>query len=84
MGILSWIVVGLIAGILAKWIMPGDQNAGFFVTMLLGIVGALLGGFIMGLLGGPGINEFSLQTLLIATIGALLVLFLYGVMRKRA
>lgn len=84
MGILSWIIVGLIAGALAKWIMPGNQNAGFFITMLLGIVGAVLGGFIMSLLGGTGVTGFNLQTLLVATLGALLVLFLYGVIRKRA
>lgn len=84
MGILSWIVVGLIAGILAKWIMPGDQNAGFFLTTILGIAGALVGGFIMSLIGGTGVTGFNLQTLLVATLGALLVLFLHSVIRKKA
>ncbi len=84
MGILSWIVVGLIAGLLAKWIFPGDQKAGFFVTTALGIVGALLGGFVMSLIGGIGVTGFNLQTLLVATFGALLVLFIYGLVRKRA
>ncbi|MDZ4178761.1 MAG: GlsB/YeaQ/YmgE family stress response membrane protein [Coriobacteriia bacterium] len=85
MGILSWIVVGLIAGLLAKWIFPGDQNAGFILTTVLGIVGALVGGFIMSLIGGTGVTGFNLQTLLVATVGALLVLFIYGmVVRKRA
>lgn len=83
MGILSWIVVGLIAGALAKWIMPGNQNAGCFVTMLLGIVGGLLGGYVMSLIGGTGVTGFNLQTLLVATVGALLVLFVYGLVKKK-
>jgi uncharacterized membrane protein YeaQ/YmgE (transglycosylase-associated protein family) len=83
MGILSWIVVGLIAGMLAKWIMPGTQKAGLILTMALGIVGGLLGGFIMSLIGGTGVTGFNLQTLLVATFGALLVLFIYGFVGKR-
>lgn len=82
MGILSWILVGLVAGMLAKWIMPGDQKAGFFVTMALGIVGGLVGGFVMSLINGEGVSGFNLQTLLVATLGALIVLFVYGLTRK--
>ena len=52
MGILSWIVVGLIAGALAKWIMPGRDPGGIIVTMLIGIVGAVIGGFLVGLVVG--------------------------------
>ena len=51
MGILSWIIFGLIAGILAKWIMPGKDGGGFFMTILLGIVGAVVGGWISTLFG---------------------------------
>ena len=50
MGILSWIIFGLIAGILAKWIMPGKDGGGFIVTVILGIVGAVVGGLVMGVL----------------------------------
>lgn len=82
MGIFSWIIVGLIAGVLAKWIMPGDQKAGFFVTMALGIVGGLLGGFVMSLITGEGVTGFNLTTLLVATAGALVVLVAYGFLRK--
>ena len=82
MGIFSWIVIGLLAGILAKWIMPGNQNAGFFVTTALGIAGGLLGGFVMSLLGGGGMDEFSLTNLLVATLGALVVLFAYSLLKK--
>lgn len=83
MGILSWIVVGLIAGALAKWIMPGAQNVGIFMTMVLGIVGGVVGGFIMSLIGKTGVTGFNLPTLLVATLGALVVLFLYGLLRKK-
>ncbi|MHB1135995.1 MAG: GlsB/YeaQ/YmgE family stress response membrane protein [Coriobacteriia bacterium] len=82
MGILSWILVGLVAGMLAKWIMPGDQKAGFFVTMALGIVGGLVGGYVMSLITGEGVTGFNLQTLLVATVGALLVLLVYSLVRK--
>ena len=82
MGILSWIFVGIVAGLLAKWIMPGDQKAGFLLTMALGILGALLGGGIMSLIGKEAITGFNLTTLLVATLGALLVLVIYGFVRK--
>ncbi len=82
MGWISWIVVGLIAGMLAKWIMPGDQKAGFFVTAALGIVGGLLGGGIMSLIGKQSMTGFNLTSLLVATAGAILVLVIYGVARK--
>ena len=82
MGWISWIVVGLIAGVLAKWIMPGDQKAGFFVTAALGIVGGLLGGGIMSLIGKQSMTGFNLTSLLVATAGAILVLVIYGVARK--
>ena len=82
MGWISWIVVGLIAGVLAKWIMPGDQKAGFFVTAALGIVGGLLGGGIMSLIGKQSMTGFNLTSLLVATAGAVLVLVIYGVVRK--
>lgn len=51
MGILSWIIFGLIAGILAKWIMPGKDGGGFIVTVILGIIGAVVGGWISTLFG---------------------------------
>ena len=84
MGIFSWIIVGLIAGMLAKWIMPGDQKAGFFVTMALGIVGGLVGGFVMSLITGESLTGFNLTSLLVATAGAVLVLVAYGFLRKGA
>lgn len=82
MGIFSWIVVGLIAGLLAKWIMPGDQKAGFFVTTALGIVGGLVGGAVMSLIGKETMTDFNLTSLLVATFGAILVIVVYGFVRK--
>ena len=81
MGILAWIVLGLIAGALAKFIMPGRQGGGCILTIVLGVVGALLGGFIgTRLLGFGEITGFDLRSMAIAVGGALLVLIVYGLL----
>ena len=77
MGIISWIALGLIVGILAKWIMPGKDPGGAIVTMLIGIAGALLGGYISSYLGYGTVTGFDLRSLGIAIGGALLLLFGY-------
>ena len=77
MGILSWIVMGFLVGALAKWIMPGPDPGGCIVTTLIGIAGAFVGGFLGSLLGLGPVNSFSIGNILIATGGALLLLFLY-------
>ena len=82
MGILSWIVFGLIAGALAKWIMPGKDPGGIVVTMLIGIVGAMVGGYIGTLLGFGAVTGFDLRSLLIAIGGALILLFIYRQLKK--
>jgi len=87
MGILGWIVLGLIAGAIAKLILPGRQGGGWIVTLLLGVVGALLGGWLGSVLFGVGLEEFwSLQTWLLAIGGAIVVLLIWGLIfgRKRA
>lgn len=86
MGILAWIIFGLIAGAVAKLIMPGKQGGGILLTIVLGIVGAVVGGFISShLLGIGDISGFDLRSMAIAVGGALLVLFVYGlVMRARS
>jgi len=73
--ILSWIIIGLIAGALAKLIMPGDDPGGIIVTILIGIAGAFVGGFLAGLigLGGGGL----IWTIIVATIGAIILLAIY-------
>lgn len=82
MGILSWILMGLIAGALGKWIMPGKDPGGVIVTILLGIGGAILGGWIGSMLGLGTTNAFDIRTLLLAIVGALLILFLYRQFKK--
>ena len=77
MGILTWIIVGLIAGALGKLIMPGDDPGGIIVTIILGIVGAFVGGFVFGLFGGGGVTGFNLGSILVATVGAIIVLAIY-------
>ena len=77
MGIIAWIVLGLIAGAIAKAIMPGKDPGGLVVTMLIGIVGAFLGGFLGNMVTGQGLNGFSLWSILLAVVGALLLLWIY-------
>ena len=84
MGILSWIILGLIAGALGKLVMPGKDPGGFFITILLGIGGALLGGFIGTRLGiGSVTGAFDIRSLLIATAGAIVLLLLYRLIKKK-
>src|SRR5206468_11576041 len=77
MGIVAWIVLGLLAGAIAKAIMPGKDPGGVIVTILIGIVGAFLGGFLGNLVTGTGLNGFSLWSILLAVLGALLLLWIY-------
>jgi uncharacterized membrane protein YeaQ/YmgE (transglycosylase-associated protein family) len=80
MGFFSWVFVGLVAGIIAKMIM-GDRF-GWIMTILLGIVGAIVGGFVFGLFGGPGVTGFNLISILVATVGAMIVLFIAGMFNR--
>lgn len=84
MGILSWIVLGLIAGILAKFLMPGRDPGGFIVTILIGVAGAFVGGWIGTQLGLAEFDGFTVQGVLVATGGAVLLLVLYRLLRSRA
>jgi uncharacterized membrane protein YeaQ/YmgE (transglycosylase-associated protein family) len=82
MGIFSWILLGLLAGVLAKYIMPGKDGGGFVMTTLLGIAGAFIGGWIGSLVGLGTVGEFSLGSLLTAVVGALVLLFAYRTFKK--
>jgi uncharacterized membrane protein YeaQ/YmgE (transglycosylase-associated protein family) len=82
MGILSWIVIGLIVGVLAKWLMPGPDPGGFFLTILLGIAGAFVGGAIASALGLGSFTGFNIGSLVIAVAGAMLLLFLHRKLRS--
>ncbi|HET6629477.1 MAG TPA: GlsB/YeaQ/YmgE family stress response membrane protein [Woeseiaceae bacterium] len=77
MGLITWIILGAIAGVIAKWIMPGDDPGGFIVTILLGIAGALIGGFIASAIGLGGMEGLTIGSIIIAILGAILLLFLY-------
>ncbi|EML2807932.1 GlsB/YeaQ/YmgE family stress response membrane protein [Klebsiella pneumoniae] len=77
MGILSWIIFGLIAGIIAKWIMPGKENVGIIVTIILGIVGAVVGGYISTFFGFGKVDGFNFGSFVVAVIGAIIVLYIY-------
>src|SRR6266571_3922200 len=77
MGIIAWIVLGLIAGVLAKLIMPGRDPGGIIVTILIGIAGAIVGGFLFSLFGGGGVTGLNIGSILVAVVGALVLLFLY-------
>lgn len=77
MGLLSWIVFGLIAGILAKFLMPGRDGGGLFITILLGIAGAVVGGFIATALGLGDVTGFNIRSLVIAVAGGALVLVVH-------
>lgn len=82
MGILSWIVFGLIAGLIAKLIMPGNDPGGFFITILLGIAGAIVGGFIATSLGYGAVDGFNFGSLVVAVIGSIVLLFGYRMIRR--
>ena len=82
MGILSWIIMGLIVGALAKMIMPGEDPGGFIVTILIGIAGAFVGGFIGSKLGIGDVTGFNLGSIGIAIGGALILLFGYRMLKK--
>ena len=77
MGIISWLVLGLIAGLLAKWIMPGEDPGGMWLTITIGIVGAFVGGFIGSFLGIGSVDSLSISSIFTAVGGALLLLFVF-------
>jgi len=83
MGILSWIVLGLVVGVLAKWIMPGPDSGGIVMTIVLGVAGAFVGGWIGTQLGLGSVSGFNLGSLGLAVAGALLLLFVNRKLRGR-
>lgn len=82
MGFLPWIVLGLIVGVLAKLIMPGKDPGGFIVTILLGIAGAFVGGYVGNFLGFGSVSGFDVRSLLLAVGGAVLLLVAYRLLRR--
>ena len=84
MGILAWILVGLIAGVLAKIAMPGPDPGGVILTIVVGIVGALVGGFVVNnSFGRPDVTNFNLTSILVATLGSVILLAVYRLITRR-
>ena len=82
MGIFSWIIMGLIVGVLAKFIMPGRDPGGLVITVALGIGGAFVGGYIGSLLGIGTVSGFNVPSIFIATLGAIVLLALYRALKR--
>ncbi|CAI9397048.1 MULTISPECIES: GlsB/YeaQ/YmgE family stress response membrane protein [Citrobacter] len=83
MGIIAWIVFGLIAGVIAKLIMPGRDGGGFILTCILGIIGAVVGGWLATMFGiGGTISGFNLHSFLVAVVGAIVVLGVFRLVRR--
>jgi uncharacterized membrane protein YeaQ/YmgE (transglycosylase-associated protein family) len=83
MGIISWILLGLVAGALAKFILPGKDPGGCLITMVLGIIGAMVGGFLGTFVGLGKIESFDLGGIFIATVGAIVVLLVWRLIQKK-
>jgi uncharacterized membrane protein YeaQ/YmgE (transglycosylase-associated protein family) len=84
MGILGWIVVGLIGGTLGKLLMPGKDPGGIILTILLGIAGAMLGGFIAVALDiSDGVDDFHIGSIVLAVLGTMLILFVFRAVAGR-
>ncbi len=84
MSILAWIVLGLIAGAIAKFLMPGRDPGGIFVTIIIGIVGAIVGGFIGTAMGFGDVSGLNLPSILLAILGAVVLLIVYRLVRRGA
>jgi uncharacterized membrane protein YeaQ/YmgE (transglycosylase-associated protein family) len=82
-GIISWILVGLLAGLLAKLLVPGDDPGGIIVTILIGVAGAFVGGFVVSLFGGTGATGLNIWSILVATLGAIILLAIYRLVASR-
>ncbi|HEX2534057.1 MAG TPA: GlsB/YeaQ/YmgE family stress response membrane protein [Chitinophagaceae bacterium] len=83
MGILTWIILGLVAGAIAKALRPGRDPQGCIITMIIGIVGAVVGGFVARFLGWDGVDGFNLYSILIATGGAVIFLAIWAALSGR-
>ena len=83
MGIISWIIFGLIAGAVAKMILPGKDPGGFIMTIIIGIVGAVVGGLISDILGFGGVSPgFNLTSFIFAVVGSIVLLLAYRLVKR--
>lgn len=82
MGIITWIILGGIAGWIASMFAKTNESMGIFANIVVGVVGALLGGFVFSLFGGEGVTGFNLYSLLVAIVGAFILLSLIKMFRR--
>jgi uncharacterized membrane protein YeaQ/YmgE (transglycosylase-associated protein family) len=82
MGLLSWLVLGLVVGVIAKFLMPGKDPGGFVITIILGIAGAFVGGFIGSRIGFGTVSGFDMRSLLVAVGGAIILLAVYRIFKQ--
>ena len=82
MGFIAWIILGLVVGVIAKFLMPGKDPGGIIITILLGVAGAFLGGFVSSSLGFGSVTGFDLRSLIIAVLGAIALLAVYRLFKK--
>lgn len=83
MGIILWIIFGAIAGWIASVVMKTDSNQGTVTDIIMGVIGAIVGGFLLGLVGQSGVTGFNLYSLFVAVIGAIVVIYLGRMLRNR-
>ena len=83
MDILTWIILGLVAGLIAKFVMPGNDSGGLIVTIIVGIAGAVIGGFVASALGFGAVSGVNLRSVVIAGIGAFALLFALRMLKRR-
>ena len=76
MGLLSWLIIGLIAGVLAKWVVPGEGPGGIIGDIIVGIVGAFIGGWVFNFFGHAGVTGLDLGSIVVAFVGAVILLFI--------
>ena len=83
MDILTWVILGLVAGLIAKFVMPGNDPGGLIVTIIVGIAGAVIGGFVASALGFGAVSGVNLRSVVIAAIGAFALLFALRMLKRR-
>ncbi|MGH2349064.1 MAG: GlsB/YeaQ/YmgE family stress response membrane protein [bacterium] len=79
---IAWIVVGLIAGYLAKMLMPGRQGGGLLITLVVGVIGAVVGGWVFGAFGGAPATGINFYSIVVATVGAIVFLWVLGLLTR--
>lgn len=82
MGLISWIVIGGLAGWIASKFMGTDKSQGVFINIVVGVIGAFIGGFVMNLIGGQGVTGFNLWSFIVSLIGSIIFLWILKMIRK--